>query len=73
MATIQGDKQHDPKIDPDYLDEKKHIDSEVGQFQEVGVVKDGLKVYPQPTADPLDPLNWSFLKKHGILAIVMYL
>jgi hypothetical protein len=38
---------------------------------EILVTKDGIKLHPQPTADPLDPLNWSFLKKHVILGIVM--
>lgn len=37
------------------------------------VVKAGVTLHPQPTADPLDPLNWPWLKKHTILAIVMYL
>ncbi|KAI9371809.1 major facilitator superfamily domain-containing protein [Aspergillus egyptiacus] len=31
----------------------------------------GLPVHPQPTADPLDPLNLSWLQKHTILGIVM--
>ncbi|KAK5060151.1 hypothetical protein LTR84_010035 [Exophiala bonariae] len=35
------------------------------------VTKDGIRVHPQPTTDPLDPLNWSFFQKHSILAIVM--
>lgn len=35
--------------------------------------KDGIKLHPQPTSDPLDPLNWSGVRKHGILAIVMSL
>lgn len=35
------------------------------------VNKSGIKVHPQPTSDPLDPLNWSSLQKHVILAIVM--
>jgi hypothetical protein len=38
---------------------------------EGAVTKDGLKVHPQPTTDPLDPLNWSPWRKHSILAIVM--
>lgn len=37
------------------------------------VSKDGVVLHPQPTADALDPLNWSTCKKHSILAIVMYL
>lgn len=38
---------------------------------EVEVTKDGIKLHPQPTSDPLDPLNWSSLWKHTILGIVM--
>lgn len=37
------------------------------------VVKDGMKLHPQPTSDPLDPLNWSSARKNSILAIVMAL
>ena len=37
-----------------------------------GVIKNGIKVHPQPTADPLDPLTWSSFKKHTILGIVMF-
>lgn len=35
------------------------------------VDKNGIRLHPQPTFDPLDPLNWSSLQKHGILSIVM--
>jgi hypothetical protein len=38
---------------------------------EGAVTKDGIKIHPQPTTDPLDPLNWSPWRKNGILAIVM--
>jgi hypothetical protein len=44
-----------------------HVDTLV----ESAVTKDGLKVHPQPTTDPLDPLNWSPWRKNSILAIVM--
>ena len=37
------------------------------------VTHDGFRLHPQPTSDPLDPLNWSSLQKHTILGIVMYL
>ncbi|KAJ9664904.1 hypothetical protein H2201_004956 [Coniosporium apollinis] len=37
------------------------------------VLKDGIRLHPQPTSDPLDPLNWTSLKKHTILAVVMAL
>ena len=45
---------------------------EVGHIDiEAATTPDGLKLHPQPTADALDPLNWSKLRKHTILAIVM--
>lgn len=37
------------------------------------VLKDGLTLHPQPTSDPLDPLNWTKAKKNTVLAIVMAL
>lgn len=37
------------------------------------LTRDGLKLHPQPTSDPLDPLNWSPIRKNSILAIVMAL
>ncbi|KAL4947604.1 major facilitator superfamily domain-containing protein [Aspergillus filifer] len=36
------------------------------------IEQNGIAVHPQPTADPLDPLNWSKLQKHTILGIVIY-
>ena len=41
--------------------------------QDHNISKDGVRLHPQPTADPLDPLNWSSFRKNTILAIVMYL
>jgi hypothetical protein len=39
---------------------------------EVMLSKDGFKLFPQPVpGDKLDPLNWSFIQKHVILAIIM--
>lgn len=41
---------------------------------EVVLSKDGFKLFPQPVVgDPLDPLNWTFARKHTILAVVMSL
>ncbi|KAF2498030.1 MFS transporter [Lophium mytilinum] len=37
------------------------------------VMRDGIKLHPQPTSDPLDPLNWARWRKNCILAIVMAL
>ncbi|KAK5081879.1 hypothetical protein LTR70_008441 [Exophiala xenobiotica] len=45
------------------------------QAQVIGegaIVRDGMRVHPQPTSDPLDPLNWSSLRKHSILFIVCF-
>lgn len=61
------------KGDTEYINEKQHIDRSEGQAYEAGVLKDGVRTHPQPTTDPLDPLNWSSAKKHTILAIVMYM
>lgn len=41
-----------------------------GKSSSAVILRDGLAVFPQPTSDPLDPLNWSFTRKHSILAIV---
>lgn len=50
------------------------VANEKGIFnQEHEISKDGVRLHPQPTADLLDPLNWSSFRKHTILAIVMYL
>lgn len=52
---------------------KSASSKDVGQVDmEAATTPDGLKLHPQPTSDPLDPLNWSKLKKHTILAIVMF-
>lgn len=64
MAITPEDKQHK---------EKAALGSDISQTEEICVSKDGMRVHPQPTADPLDPLNWSSLKKHTILGIVMYM
>ena len=54
-------------------DEKGMMDQGRGGSYDVGVSKDGVQSHPQPTTDPLDPLNWTSFRKHTILAIVMYL
>ncbi|KAI9829163.1 MAG: hypothetical protein M1832_000186 [Thelocarpon impressellum] len=53
------------------LHEKAPVDA--GDTIEAGVYKDGVRVHPQPTSDPLDPLNWSTWRKHLILGIVMWM
>jgi hypothetical protein len=34
-------------------------------------IRGGMLLQPRPTRDPLDPLNWSKLRKNSILGIVM--
>lgn len=44
---------------------------EKGQYGSLKLAKDGHTVLiPQPTTDPNDPLNWSWTRKHLMLAIV---
>ena len=39
---------------------------------DVPILRDGLAIFPQPTSDPLDPLNWTSFRKHTILAVVCF-
>lgn len=42
-----------------------------GQYSNLKLAKDGHTVLiPQPTDDPNDPLNWSWSRKHLMLAVV---
>lgn len=46
-----------------------HLES--GELGNVQLAKDGHTVLiPQPTSDPNDPLNWSWRRKHLMLAVV---
>ncbi|KAI9886331.1 MAG: hypothetical protein M1823_001889 [Watsoniomyces obsoletus] len=40
---------------------------------DAAVTKHGIRLYPQPTNDPLDPLNWPRWRKLVILGIVMWM
>ena len=51
---------------------EKILDKGEGISYDVAISRAGIKLHPQPTADPLDPLNWSTMKKHTILGIVMF-
>ncbi|KAK5789847.1 hypothetical protein VI817_008970 [Penicillium citrinum] len=48
------------------------LDPELGKTKALKVTadQDGFLV-PQPSDDPQDPLNWSYGKKHAVLAIVI--
>jgi hypothetical protein len=67
MSTESNEKAG--SLDPG-LSEKQPITPE--DNHEGGLTKDGIKIHPQPTADPLDPLNWSTSRKYLILSIVMW-
>ncbi|KAF7173595.1 hypothetical protein CNMCM5623_005856 [Aspergillus felis] len=54
------------------IDEKQSVPIELGVIGETTIQQNGIKIHPQPTSDPLDPLNWSRLEKHSILGIVMF-
>jgi hypothetical protein len=44
---------------------------EKGQYGNLKLAKDGHTVLvPQPSADPNDPLNWSWKRKHLMLAVI---
>lgn len=62
--------------EPSSLDQPKEKGSaeepDIQASYDHSVLRDGVKLHPQPTADPLDPLNWSSFKKHTILGIVMF-
>lgn len=46
---------------------------ENGQLSDLKLAKDGHTVLiPQPSTDPNDPLNWSWTKKHLMLAVVSF-
>lgn len=42
-----------------------------GMFRDTSLNNHTTKTHPQPTSDPLDPLNWSRYQKNAILSIVM--
>ncbi|KAL8949561.1 MAG: hypothetical protein Q9222_004335 [Ikaeria aurantiellina] len=70
---VMAEKKHDEGSKVESFNEKAALGLENGRVEAAEILKDGIRVHPEPTADPLDPLNWSSLKKHTILAIVMYL
>ncbi|RMZ81297.1 hypothetical protein DV737_g2573, partial [Chaetothyriales sp. CBS 132003] len=78
MADVLNAKQADSATDnPAPQDtEKEKLDSSIvvppPPTTERVITRDGFRVHPQPTSDPLDPLNWSNIQKHSILAIVMF-
>ncbi|EXJ94156.1 hypothetical protein A1O1_02549 [Capronia coronata CBS 617.96] len=78
MAEHLNEKQHTPQGDGEALQNGTHEKSESNTVAphpaaaENVVTRDGVRLHPQPTSDPLDPLNWSSFQKHTILAVVMF-
>ncbi len=83
MAEYVNEKDGGPTMEPrpasttsphSSQEIKEKIDLTSGLIDTVvegAVTKDGIKIHPQPTTDPLDPLNWSPWRKNTILSIVM--
>ncbi|KAL8801696.1 MAG: hypothetical protein Q9182_004290 [Xanthomendoza sp. 2 TL-2023] len=69
MATVMDGKEYGD----DKHGERTLATPDNGHPAEIGIFKDGMRVYPEATADPLDPLNLPRWRKHTILAIAMYL
>lgn len=75
MAVTTGEEENVPVVERDEFP-SNDVGNEKGNVPHVEhhiVSKNGVVLHPQPTADALDPLNWSAYKKNSILAIVMYL
>lgn len=78
MADIEKEKQDIPIAEGEALQQPLDEKAEDGTIAphppgaDNVVMKDGIRVHPQPTSDPLDPLNWTTFQKHTILAIIMY-
>jgi hypothetical protein len=78
MADIDNEKQAVPIAGGENMQQplqEKREDSTIAPpppAVENLVTRDGIRLHPQPTTDPLDPLNWSSFQKHSILAIVMF-
>lgn len=53
-------------------DKDVSLNPELGRTEGLKVTADRhIVLVPQPSDDPHDPLNWSFGKKHAVLAIVI--
>lgn len=72
IDSHQNDASALPVKDSHFSDPEKR-DSDIESPLEDGFGHSIHTLFPQPVDDPLDPLNWSFFQKHGILAIVMAL
>ncbi|OGM48759.1 MFS transporter [Aspergillus bombycis] len=67
---MEKEKKEDVSLGPMDTD-IVHGDEKRPPFPSESVERDGVRLHPPPTSDPLDPLNWSRVQKHSILGIVM--
>ncbi|ETN41605.1 uncharacterized protein HMPREF1541_03541 [Cyphellophora europaea CBS 101466] len=74
--TPPGATDTEAGIPPNMADVKEKLERSSVAPPPVGVdtivARDGIRLHPQPTADPMDPLNWTSLQKHSILAVIMF-
>lgn len=73
ISTTHRNPHHNhPGIDEDVIlldSGAAHLES--GQLSDLKLAKDGHTVLiPQPTLDPNDPINWSWTRKHLMLAVI---
>ena len=71
MAELDEKTPVDAKS-PEKIQREGGGDSIIREPYEPAVLEHGIRLHPQPTTDPLDPLNWSSFKKHAILGVVMF-
>ncbi|CAG8893645.1 unnamed protein product [Penicillium egyptiacum] len=73
-TEIDGKREVGEKDSKNDVSDPTHtpVDQGTQILYNAAVNKIGIRLHPQPTADFLDPLNWSSLQKHGILSIVMF-
>ena len=67
-----GHSPKDVEISSSIDSESKHVHSNSSQA-DVRLDKKGIPLVPQPTSDPLDPLNWSLWLKMLVLLQVSLL
>jgi hypothetical protein len=66
-TTADGTYVLDTKLQDD------NIDASSSEVKEVRTTKDGkIALIPQPSDDPADPLNWSWVKKHQVLVALTF-
>lgn len=59
-------KAEDPSLAQDIPEKQEKF---LQNAEATTILRDGIAVFPKPTSDPLDPLNWTSFRKHSILAI----